>query len=127
MSIKATINGKVNKNGIESKLTTNGNPIVRFGLTSFHKKSKDSNEYIPTFIKCAAFGELAEELSNTLKAGDKVLAEGRLTLEEYVNKDGIRTQTLNLMLTCLDLVSSDQPNVSSAEPVNTQKDEDIPF
>jgi single-strand DNA-binding protein len=51
-------------------------------------KRKVKDEQVSTAHNIKAWGELAENLCNTIQKGDRVIVSGRIEVEEYNDKEG---------------------------------------
>jgi len=76
---------------VELKYTPNGTAIAKFGLAT-NRTYKDSmsgdNKQEVMFIDITVFGRSAEVANQYLKKGKKVLIEGRLVLDQWVDANG---------------------------------------
>lgn len=80
-------------------------------------------------LRVVAFGNLADNVGRSLKAGNKVVVEGQL--RNYVGKDshGQDLKTLELRLASFEVISGSAGTVSGAPAVNstTQTSEVVKF
>jgi single-strand DNA-binding protein len=67
------------------KYTTTGMAVATFAVFT---KRKVKDEQVSTAHNIKAWGDLAENLCNTIAKGDRVLVTGRLEVEEYNDKEG---------------------------------------
>jgi len=76
---------------IELKYTTSGMAIAKFGLAT-NRSYKDTTtgelKQEAMFIDITVFGRSAEVANQYLKKGKKVLVEGRLVLDQWVDNAG---------------------------------------
>jgi len=76
---------------VELKYTPNGTAIAKFGL-AVNRNYKDSmtgeNKQEVLFIDITVFGRSAEVANQYLSKGRKVLVEGRLVLDQWVDSTG---------------------------------------
>jgi single-strand DNA-binding protein len=70
---------------IEVRHTANNNAVGNFGLAVNEKYGEKETT---CFVDCTAWGKTAETMSQHLHKGDPVLVEGRLTLEQWDDKNG---------------------------------------
>jgi len=65
-------------------------PVVEFGLATNRKwKAQDGSAREEVcFVDCRAYGRQAETLSKYCQKGRPLLIEGRLTLDQWEDKDG---------------------------------------
>ena len=132
-----TIVGNITKD-LELRYTPNGVAIASFGL-AYNKgiKNKDTGEWtnIAEFFNVTAWKELAENCSNSLKKGDRVVVAGVLTQNKWESKEGEKRSAINIMAnvvapsleyaTCIVAKIEKQP-ADSKDKVDFT-DEDIPF
>jgi single-strand DNA-binding protein len=67
------------------KYTTGGMAVATFAVFT---KRKVKDEQVSTAHNIKAWGELAENLCNTIQKGDRVIVSGRIEVEEYNDKEG---------------------------------------
>jgi single-strand DNA-binding protein len=76
---------------VELRYTPNGTAIAKFGLAS-NRTYKDNvtgeNKQETLFIDITVFGRSAEIVNQYLSKGRRVLIEGRLVLEQWVDAQG---------------------------------------
>jgi len=76
---------------VELKYTPNGTAIAKFGIAT-NRTYKDTmtgeNKQETMFIDITVFGRSAEVANQYLKKGRKVLIEGRLVLDQWVDSTG---------------------------------------
>jgi len=76
----------------ELKSTQSGLSVVNITIASTPSKfDKTSNEWVngeTLFLRASAWRTFAEQISGSLKKGDKVIAQGRLIAQSYTDKDG---------------------------------------
>lgn len=84
-----TIAGRLTRSPADDlKITPNGRSVVRFGVASDYRYQKDG-EWIgePSFFDVEAWGDLADNVSESLSKGDAVVVVGRMQQRSY-EKDG---------------------------------------
>ena len=62
------------------------------------RKSQDNGEQTADFIPCVAFDRAAEFAEKYFRQGMRVLVSGRIQTGSYVNKDGQRVYTTEVIL-----------------------------
>lgn len=88
-----TINGRVGKQP-ELRFTASQLAILEFSVAC--TSGKDDKKKTTWFdVKC--FGQLAENVANTIGKGDTVLVQGRLETDEYTKKDGTKGKFTSLL------------------------------
>ena len=92
--INATCVGRLT-NDPEVKQDSKGQDYVKFSLAC--QKTRDTAE----FVKCAAFGQQANVVSDFVKKGHQVVCVGRMSLNTYETSDGVKRSDLSLAVTQL--------------------------
>jgi single-strand DNA-binding protein len=86
MSNHITIHGNVGQEP-EVRITPSNMTVVTFTVADTY--GKDANKKT-TWHNITAFGQLAENISNSLHKGDTVIVSGRLEDDEFTKKDGTK-------------------------------------
>ena len=77
----------------ELSYSEKGTAYSRFGLAFTPYTGKGAPKAEPVFYDVVCFGSLAENVSESLRKGDRVVVTGKSETEEYEAKDGTkRTQ-----------------------------------
>ena len=74
---------------IELKYTPSETAVANVGIAT-NRRSKTANGEVreeTTFVDCTAWGKVAEIMHQYTKKGDPVLIEGRLTTDQWKDKD----------------------------------------
>lgn len=126
-----TITGFVAKDP-ELKTTGNGLTVVNLSIGSTPSKfDKQSNEWVSgttLWMRATAWRQFAEQIANNIRKGNKVIAYGKMVMEDYTDKDGNNRQSLRMDLESLGLDLSYAPkNDYSAIVRNTEMDEPYSF
>lgn len=58
-----------------------------------------------TFFNCVAFGKSGENIVSYVRKGRLLLIEGKVSLDEYMDKNGIQKHSLNVMISSFSFVS----------------------
>jgi len=133
---------------VELKYTPNGTAIAKFGLAT-NRTYKDTmtgeNKQEVMFIDITVFGRSAEVANQYLKKGRRVLIEGRLVLEQWVDSTGQKRSKHSVVAEKVQFMDSKSESESSGysyqqptqpQPQMQQKnnipsididEEDIPF
>lgn len=86
----------------ELRYSAKGTAVVAFRIASTPRTySKTENKYVDKetlFLKCKAFNEFAENIAESFKKGDRVVATGNLDSNSWENKEGQRITTWELNL-----------------------------
>src|SRR5947207_14731492 len=72
----------------EIRTTTDGMQVASFSLavSTWSKEAEGKGE--PIWLRIVAFGKLAETVEKFVKKGSQVLVAGRLSVREYITKEG---------------------------------------
>jgi single-strand DNA-binding protein len=75
---------------IDLRYTPNGIPVARFSVAvnQFYKDAEGQQKQSVDFIPVVVFSRQAEACSQYLGKGSPVFVEGRLTIRDYVDKEG---------------------------------------
>ena len=125
----------------ELRYTAQGTPVCSFSMAT-NERRKDKNGEMQdqtTWFRITLWNRLAETASQYLQKGKQVYIEGRLRVEEYVDRDGKPRHSLEVFATDMQFIGSrgdDVPHERAASagagsgPGDSQpdlSDEDIPF
>lgn len=138
----------------ELRYTPQGVAVTDFSMATNERKKDKSGEYqdVPTWFRVTLWRNQAENASKYLKKGSPVYIEGRLTMEEWTDRDGNTRQTLAVQATEMHFLgsgsrsndsygdgdetpqfagpassSSSQSSGSGSAPAPAPTDDDIPF
>jgi single-strand DNA-binding protein len=92
--IRAEVQGNVGKTP-ESRQTKAGKTMVRFGVAS--TKKVEGRDPVTSWVNVIAFDEMADQIVQNVKQGDRVLVTGRLEVETYQDKDGVERTSVTLL------------------------------
>ena len=91
MSFPVWITGNLTRTP-DIRATNSGTMMAKFSIaTSKRTKDKDTGEYGPgpaSYWDCIAWGELAEQVAETLDKGSPVIAYGEIEQQKYTAGDG---------------------------------------
>lgn len=95
----------------ELRQTPNGQDVVSFSLAlnRSYKNSNDEWQEATDFIDLVAWGKLAEQVSNSLSKGSRVLVSGRLQSRSW-EKDGQKHSKVEVL--AQDVTFLDRPEQS---------------
>ena len=126
----------------ELRYTAQGTPVCSFSMAT-NERRKDRNGEMQdhtTWFRITLWNRLAETASQYLQKGKQVYIEGRLRVEEYIDRDGKPRHSLEVFATDMQFIGSrgdDAPHeraasagASSSPAADSQpdlSDEDIPF
>lgn len=97
---KITLLGHLGRD-IETRYLPDGTAVASFSVATSEKK-KDRNgetQDITTWFRCTVFGKLAELCGQYLSKGSLAYIEGRLSQNEYTDKNGNRRTSLEVKAT----------------------------
>ena len=81
----------------ELKYTRNDNAMVRFSVADNHRYMRDNEWQDKTsFVDCVAWGDIAENISNSLTKGTRVIVVGRIDQQTWENEDGDKRSKLEI-------------------------------
>lgn len=130
----------------ELRYTPQGTAVCNFSMATNEKRRDKSGELqdITTWFRITLWGRQAENASKYLQKGSQVYIEGRLRIDEWVDRDGNPRQTLDVNASDMQFLSggrqeeysggdSDDYDSSSsaagaaAASDSSGEDDDIPF
>lgn len=89
----------------EVRYTDGGTSIARFSVACDRRYSRDG-EATADFISCVAFGKTAEFMEKYFRKGKKIGLIGRIQTGSYVNKDGQKIYTTDVIAENVEFVES---------------------
>lgn len=99
MSTPVTLCGRLTRDP-EMRFSGNGKQVTRFSVvTSRRAKNAQSGEWEDrdtTFWDCVAFGQLAENIAESLTKGTAVIVTGNASSEEWEAKDGTKRKSMKV-------------------------------
>ena len=84
---------------------------VRFTL-AINEYNYKNNENNAIFVNIVAFNKQAERLYKNLNKGDKIAVEGRLKTDSYINSDGEKKYSFEIILEKFQLLSEKKEKIS---------------
>jgi single-strand DNA-binding protein len=96
----------------ELRYTPQGLAVCDFSMATNERKKDKSGEYqdVPTWFRVTLWKNQAENASKYLKKGSPVYIEGRLSMEEWTDRDGNTRQTLAVNATEMHFISGGAKN-----------------
>jgi single-strand DNA-binding protein len=87
----------------ETRYMTNGDPVTNMSIgVGWKTKDKDGTEW----VRCVAYGKLAEIIGQYVKKGTQVHVAGRMTTRKWNDKDGVEKYTTEIVLDRMQLLGS---------------------
>lgn len=134
----------------ELRYTPQGVAVCDFSMATNERKRDKSGEFqeVATWFRVTLWRNQAENAAKYLKKGSQVFIEGRLSLEEWTDRDGNTRQTLSVQASDMHFIGSrgdsapsmgnDPQEAEFAGPATSQDsappitraaaaDDDIPF
>ena len=92
----------------ELRYTAQGTPVCSFSMAT-NERRKDKNGEMQdqtTWFRITLWNRLAETASQYLQKGKQVYIEGRLRVEEYIDRDGKPRHSLEVFATDMHFIGS---------------------
>jgi len=105
----------------ELRYTPQGLAVCDFSMATNERKKDKSGEWhdVPTWFRVTLWRNQAENASKYLKKGSPVYIEGRLSLEEWQDRDGNTRNTLAVQATEMHFIGSGARNEDFANDNET--------
>lgn len=90
MNPSITIEGRLTADP-EMRFLPSGVALCSFTVVTSDRKKNEADAWEdvdPTFFRCTAWRQLAENLAESLSKGDPVLVQGKLSQRKYTDKEG---------------------------------------
>lgn len=84
----------------------------------------DPNAQNADFVNCVCFGKQADFAEKYLKKGIKIAITGRIQTGSYINKDGVKVYTTEVVIEEQEFAESKNASRSNGNPVPTSNDND---
>jgi single-strand DNA-binding protein len=135
---KITIVGYLGRDP-ELRYTPQGTPVCDFSVATTERRKDKSGEFQDntTWFRITLWNRQAELASQYLSKGRQVYIEGRLTVREWQDKEGMTRTSLEVTGTDLHFLGSkgDEPSVTAPRsepavresPQESVTDDDVPF
>lgn len=129
----------------ETRYTQSGTQVATFSIaTSTYRKGPQGREETTHWHRCVAYLKTAEVVAQYVKAGDKLLIEGKVTYRKYNDKAGVEKQITEIIVDQLTMLGNKQrqgddrpaprrpapsprPSASDGQTAFDDMDDDIPF
>jgi len=113
---------------VELKYTPNGMAIAKFGLAT-NRSYKDNTtgelKQEVMFIDITVFGRSAEVANQYLKKGRKVLVEGRLVLDQWVDSSGQKRSKHSIVADKIQFMDPKESSDNVNQSYNTQPQQPV--
>lgn len=80
--------------------TASGQAVANFSLAEGRQRfDRDSGAYVDAdtlFMRVTAWGQLAENIAESVRKGDRVTVEGRLVPQSYTAEDGSERRSVDI-------------------------------
>jgi single-strand DNA-binding protein len=99
----------------ELRYTPQGVAVCDFSMATNERKRDKSGEFqeVATWFRVTLWRNQAENAAKYLKKGSQVFIEGRLSLEEWTDRDGNTRQTLSVQASDMHFIGSRGDNAPS--------------
>ena len=109
--------------------------VARYTV-AIDRKVKKEGQQNADFVSCVAFGKNGEFAEKYLKKGTKIAVEGRIQTGSYINKDGQKVYTTDIVVESQEFAESKKATDEQEEPTETNDgyidipegiEQDLPF
>lgn len=98
-----TLLGRLTKNP-EARYTSTGKAVTLFTLAVNRPYTNSDGQREADFINCQAWGKTAEVIGNHVSKGDRLLAEGRLQIRSYTDKEGVKRYATEVVVNRVEFI-----------------------
>ena len=98
-----TLLGRLTKNP-EARYTSTGKAVTLFTLAVNRPYTNADGQREADFINCQAWGKTAEVIGNHVSKGDRLLAEGRLQIRSYTDKEGVKRYATEVVVNRVEFI-----------------------
>lgn len=98
-----TLLGRLTKNP-EARYTSTGKAVTLFTLAVNRPYTNSDGQREADFINCQAWGKTAEVIGNHVSKGDRLLAEGRLQIRSYTDKEGVKRYVTEVVVNRVEFI-----------------------
>ena len=84
----------------------NAMAVARYSLAVDRRFNRNNDEQTADFINCVAFGRNGEFAEKYLHKGTKIAVTGRIQTGSYINKDGVKVYTTDVVVEDHEFVES---------------------
>ncbi len=114
---------------VELKYTPSGTAIAKFGLATnrtFRDSMSGENKQEVMFIDITVFGRSAEVANQYLSKGRRVLIEGRLVLDQWVDSTGNKRSKHSIVAERVQFMDSKSSSIDDYTQYNQSKPQEKP-
>lgn len=109
---KIILLGRITKDPELKKTESTGTSYVKFDIAVDRKYKSDEANSDVDFIPIVAWSKQAEVICKYLKKGDCITLSGRLSVNNYLDKDGNKKYSTNVILEEFRFVSTSSKNLN---------------
>ena len=109
---KIILLGRITKNPELKKTESTGTSYVKFDIAGDRKYKSDEVNSDVDFIPIVAWSKQAEVICKYLKKGDCITLSGRLSVNNYLDKEGNKKYSTNVILEEFRFVSTSSKNLN---------------
>lgn len=119
----------------EVRTTQGGTPIMSLGLAVNDRRKNSNGEWedYANFIDCTMFGNRAQNVSQYLSKGQRVMIDGKLRYSQW-ERDGQKRSKIEVIVDDIDFQANrgdtsaySAPSTPAADSTSSVYDADIPF
>ncbi len=95
-----------------------------FKMARFSVAVNDMTNFSQTyFFNCVAWNQTAEYIGNNLKKGDFVSIDGKLVTRSFINKEGKKSTTTEIVVISIKNIGSRKAKSENEKSINSQSEE----
>lgn len=106
---------------LELRTISSGTSVLDFTLARNRMKTKDGEDAGADFVRCTAWGKIAETINTYFRKGERIGVSGRLQTDNYEDKDGNKRSTTKIMVESIEFIEkkNSSGDTDSAAPATT--------
>lgn len=108
----------------EIRYTQSGEPVAvcRFTMAVErpYKKDRQEGEATADFMNCVCFGKRGETIGQYFKKGSRINVEGRLQIDNYTDKQGVKRIAPNVIVSDFEFVDTREESAGTGNRGNNQ-------
>ena len=112
-----TLLGRLTKNP-EARYTSTGKAVTLFTLAVNRPYTNSDGQREADFINCQAWEKTAEVIGNHVSKGDRLLAEGRLQIRSYTDKEGVKRYATEVVVNRVEFIEQKKDVKTEASPMD---------